>query len=140
MNPTDISKAQLEAAAALAPPELSLWSVLWDPVFGVMAVFAVLIALASIWQPAARRFAKKQTDYLDHQRETNEKALAQNKTMEEIIARQYAQTNARADKALSQGEEAIRLHAEALEQLKGMNEAIARLALLIEHERGGKTA
>lgn len=129
-----------QQALALAPPDLSLWSIIWDPVFGVILAIAVLFPLASIWQPAARRFAKKQTDYLDHQRDVNEKALAQNKVMEEIIAKQYAETNARADKALMQGEEAIRLHAEALEQLKGMNDAISRLTLLIERERGGNTA
>lgn len=129
-----------QPAIALPPPEITLWSIFWDPVFGVMLVVAVLFALASIWQPAARRFAKKQTDYLDHQRETNEKALAQNKAMEEIIAHQYAQTNARTDKALEQGEAAIRLHAEALEQLKGMNAAIARLSQLMEQERGGRPA
>ncbi|MGE0857377.1 MAG: hypothetical protein AB7L18_14955, partial [Hyphomicrobiaceae bacterium] len=98
--------------------------------------FAVVFGL-SFFHPSGRRYVKKQTDYLDHQQAVNEKALRQNEAMEELIAKQYAETNARSDMALAQAQESLRLHAEALEQLKGMNSAMVRLTVLIEQERGG---
>ncbi|MEW5964119.1 MAG: hypothetical protein AB1749_11205 [Pseudomonadota bacterium] len=52
-----------------------------------------------------------------------------------MIARQYAETNARSDRALVQSEETLRLYAAALEQLSRTNEMLGRLAELAE---GGK--
>lgn len=140
MNPSEITDAKLAVAAALAPPEISLWSVFWDPVFLFVLLVTIALIGISAYNPLARRHRRKQTDYLDHQREVNEKALAQNKTMEDIIARQYAETNARSDKALEQAEISLRLHAEALAELRGVNQAMARLTALIAAERGGHTA
>ena len=142
MDQVTIGQAQSPAADAInfAPPELSLWGALWDPVFVVMLVVFLALMAMSYLHPSGRRFIKKQTDYLDHQQAVNEKALEQNKAMEDLIAKQYADTNARSDKALEQSAESLRLHSEALEQLKGMNEAIARLTALMEQERGGRPA
>lgn len=127
-------------AVALALPEISLWSILFDPAFLVIFIlFAGLMAI-SFLHPTGRRFVKKQTDYLDHQQAVNEKALEQNKAIEDMIAKQYAETNARSDKALEQAAESLRLHMEAVEQLKGMNVAIAQLTRLMEQERGGRPA
>ncbi|MGQ0673734.1 MAG: hypothetical protein ACT4N2_12775 [Hyphomicrobium sp.] len=75
-------------------------------------------------------FIRKQSDYLDHQKSVNERALQQNKSIEDLIAQQYRETNERDDRALSMSEEAIRLHAAALEQLASMNRTLARLAEL----------
>lgn len=138
MDATEYHKAPAEAL--MAAGDISLWSVLLDPTFFIMVAVLLLFAAAAMWHPAGRRFAKKQTDYLDHQREVNEKALEQNKAFEQIISRHYADSNARTDRALAQGEEAVRLHAEALEQLKGLNDAVARLAAFIEQQQSNRPA
>ena len=81
-------------------------------------------------------YLKKQSDFLDHQRTVSSKAIEQNQSIEDMIAKQYAETNARADRAISQSGEAIRLHAAALEQLGRMNATMSKLAALIETGRG----
>jgi hypothetical protein len=48
--------------------------------------------------------------------------------MEDLIAKQYAENNRRADEALAQSAEALRLHAASLEQLTAMNATLAQLA------------
>lgn len=134
------AQAPMVDVAGFAPPEISLWTLFWDPTFvALLIVFLALVGISYL-HPSGRRFVKKQTDYLDHQRDVNERSLEQNKAMETIVARQYAETNARAEKALQQGEAALRLHAEALEQLKGLNDAVTRLSALMEQERGGRPA
>ncbi len=138
MDATAYQKA--EAEALMPANELTLWSVLLDPTFFVLLAVLLLSVAAALWHPSSRRFVRKQTEYLDHQRDVNEKALEQNRSFEQIISRQYSETNTRADRALAQGEEAVRLHAQALEQLKGMNVAIARLNELLEQQRGGRPA
>lgn len=81
-------------------------------------------------------FMKKQSDFLDHQKDVSNKALEQNKSFEDMIAKQYAETNSRSDRALAQSEQAIRLHSAALEQLARMNETLSRVASKLE-ARGG---
>jgi hypothetical protein len=117
------------------PPDLLMpW---WFDVLTFMPVVIGVLVIGYLWWQAASgtSFLKKQTDFLDHQKGVSGKALAQNRTFEDMIARQYAQTFSRSDRALSQSEEAIRLHAAALEQLSNMNETLRRLAELVE---GGK--
>jgi hypothetical protein len=96
----------------------------WDPAFLILLVVFFALSALSFLHPSGRRVMKKQTDY---QQDVNEKVLVQNKAMEDLITKQYAETNERSDKALAQAAESLRLHSEALEQLKGMNSAIARL-------------
>jgi hypothetical protein len=117
------------------PPDLLMpW---WFDVLTFMPVVIGVLVIGYLWWQAASgtSFLKKQTAFLDHQKGVSDKALAQNRTFEDMIARQYAETNSRSDRALSQSEEAIRLHAAALEQLSSMNETLRRLAELVE---GGK--
>lgn len=140
MDATAYQKAQADAAALMAANDITLTSIIFDPVFFFILAGSLLFVGVTYWQPVARRFAKKQTDYLDHQRDVNEKALAQNKAMEDLIAKQYAESNLRNDQALQQSAEAVRLHAEALDQLRAMNASIARLTSLLEAGRGGRSA
>ncbi len=52
--------------------------------------------------------------------------------IEDLIARQHAETADRADRALAISEEALRLHAAALEELARMNESLARLVQQVD--------
>jgi hypothetical protein len=107
-------------------PELLLpWWI--DVLFWAPAVI-VIVYMVWMWRKAysATGILSKQVAYLDHQTSTNDQALAQHKAMEEMIARQYAEANRRADEALAQSAEALRLQAAALEQLKSMNAALSR--------------
>jgi hypothetical protein len=110
-------------AINFAPPEISLRGMFRDPAFLILLVDFFALSALSFLHTSGRRFMKKQTDY---QQAVNEKVLVQNKAMEDLITRQYVETNERSDKALAQAAESLRLHSEALEQLKGMNSAIAR--------------
>lgn len=117
-----------------APPEAAIVDLGMSGWFDVLLFTPFLLALlllAYFWRQGATGvgYIRKQSDYLDHQRTINERALEQNKAIEEMIARQYDETNARADRALAQADEAIRLQAAALEQLLAMNETLSRLAL-----------
>ncbi|MBA4132225.1 MAG: hypothetical protein C0519_12455 [Hyphomicrobium sp.] len=109
-------------------PELVLpWWV--DVLFWAPAII-VVVYMVWIWRKAysATGILSKQTAYLDHQKSANDQALAQNKAMEDLIAKQYAENNRRADEALAQSAEALRLHAASLEQLTAMNATLAQLA------------
>jgi hypothetical protein len=109
-------------------PELVLpWWV--DVLFWAPAII-VVVYMVWIWRKAysATGILSKQTAYLDHQKSANDQALAQNKAMEDLIAKQYAENNRRADKALAQSAEALRLHAASLDQLTAMNATLAQLA------------
>lgn len=109
-------------------PELLLpWWV--DVLFWAPAVI-VVVYMVWIWRKAysATGILSKQTAYLDHQKSANDQALAQQKAMEDLIAQQYAESNRRADAALAQSAEALRLHAASLEQLTALNATLAQLA------------
>jgi hypothetical protein len=109
-------------------PDLVLpWWV--DVLFWAPAII-VVVYMVWIWRKAysATGILSKQTAYLDHQKSANDQALAQNKAMEDLIAKQYAENNRRADEALAQSAEALRLHAASLEQLTAMNATLAQLA------------
>jgi hypothetical protein len=75
---------------------------------------------------------KKQSDFLDHQKDVSAKALEQNKAFENMIARQYREANERTDRALAQSDEAIRLHTAALDQLAQINTTLERVALELD--------
>lgn len=53
-------------------------------------------------------------------------------SIEELIARQHAETADRADRALAISEEALRLHAAALDELARMNDSLARLVQQVD--------
>ncbi len=52
--------------------------------------------------------------------------------IEDLIARQHAETADRADRALAISEEALRLHAAALDELARMNDSLARLVQQVD--------
>ncbi len=52
--------------------------------------------------------------------------------IEELIARQHAETADRADRALAISEEALRLHAAALDELARMNDLLTRLVQQVD--------
>lgn len=81
-------------------------------------------------------FMKKQSDFLDHQKDASNKALEQSKAFEDMIAKQYADANLRTDRALAQSEEAIRLHSAALEQLARLNATLDKVASRLETSGG----
>ena len=139
MNQTAYDSAQAHALA-MAPYDFSWWNLMLDPAFVTMLVFAVLLMSLARWSPLGRKYIKKQSDYLDHQRSIGDRVVEQNKAFEDMIAQQYVETNERTDKALAQSDEAIRLHASSLEQLTSMNQALTRLAAILEAGKGGQPA
>jgi hypothetical protein len=98
--------------------------VIWAPVM----LFALYMAWVSRKAYSAGGLLSKQAAYLDHQKEANDQALAQQKSIEDLIAKQYEENNRRADEALMQSAEALRLHREAVEQLRTMNAMLAQVA------------
>ena len=106
----------------------------WLSVYTLTPLVFALYLMVYFWRQrnVGSRYLKKQSDYLDHQKVVNEKALLQNKTFEEMTANQYRENNDRTDRALAQSDEAIRLHAASLEQLASMNQALTRLAHILE--------
>ena len=106
----------------------------WIDAITMLPVLAGLALVVYIWRHAKKGwgFMEKQSEYLDHQRALNTKVVDQNKEFEEIVANQYRETNVRADKALAQSAEALKLHAAALEQLQRMNDTLARVARKVE--------
>lgn len=117
-----------DPATVLAQLPPSIWSfALLEAMLMPLLLGGLMIAVYFFSLRHGMRFTRKQSDYLDHQRTVNERALEQNKTFEDMIARQHAETNARTDRALAQSEEAVRLHAAAIEELAAMNAKLERL-------------
>lgn len=112
----------------------------WLDVITLTPLILAVFALVYFWRygSTGATYIKKQSDYLDHQKSVNYKVVAQNKAFEDMIARQYSETNERSDRALAQSDEALRLHSAALDQLTRMNETLARVALKLE--AGGGSA
>lgn len=102
----------------------------WIDAITLLPLIVGLALVFYIWRHAKKGwgFMEKQSEYLDHQRALNTKVVDQNKEFEDLVANQYRETNARADRALSQSDEALKLHAAALEQLTRMNETLAGVA------------
>lgn len=98
--------------------------VIWAPVM----LFALYMAWVSRKAYSAGGLLSKQAAYLDHQKAANDQALAQQKSIEDLIAKQYEENNRRADEALMQSAEALRLQREAVEQLRAMNAMLAQVA------------
>ena len=114
----------------------------WIDALTFTPMLLMLFVFAYFWHysSAGRKYVAKQSDYLDHQRDVGDKIVLQNKTYEEMIAKQYQDNNERSDRALSQSEEALRLHAASLEQLAAMNQTMARLAEILVADKGPRTA
>jgi hypothetical protein len=112
----------------------------WIDAITLLPLLVGLALVVYIWRHAKKGwgFMEKQSEYLDHQRALTTKAVDQNKAFEDLVANQYRETNARADRALAQSDEALKLHAAALEQLTRMNEALAGVARKLD--AGGERA
>ncbi len=110
----------------LPDPSMPWWIdlVIWAP----LMLFALYMAWVSRKAYSAGGLLSKQAAYLDYQKEANNQALAQQKSIEDLIAKQYEENNRRADEALMQSAEALRLHREAVEQLRAMNAMLAQVA------------
>ncbi|MGQ0457403.1 MAG: hypothetical protein ACT4OU_10110 [Hyphomicrobium sp.] len=110
----------------------------WLDVITFLPLIVGLALVVYIWRHAKKGwgFMEKQTEYLDHQRALNTKVVDQNKEFEDLVANQYRETNARADRALAQSDEALKLHAAALDQLTRMNETLARVAMTLDSDGG----
>ena len=113
-------------ALAQLAPSISSWALL-EAMLMPLLLGGLMIGVYFYSLRHGLRYTRKQSDYLDHQRTVNERALEQNKTFEDMIARQHAETNTRADRALAQSEEAVRLYAAALDELAAMNAKLERL-------------
>jgi hypothetical protein len=126
---TAIEAAQAQAVDPLA--DLSVWGVFAnDPAFLVinLVVVAMLVTIFLIVRRRYARFFKIQREALDHRKVADAQALAQNQSLEQLIARQYGVTNAHNQQAVAQGEEALRISAQTLAQITTVNQSIARIA------------
>ncbi|MFN0219444.1 MAG: hypothetical protein ACKVP4_11590 [Hyphomicrobium sp.] len=110
----------------------------WLDVITLMPLMVGLALVVYIWRHAKKGagFMEKQSDYLDHQKALNTQVVQQNREFEDLVARQYRESNERADRALAQSDDALKLHAAALDQLTRMNESIGRLAMKLESRDG----
>lgn len=125
-----------EAMAALAAQQHSLWWLMLDAMLIPSLMFVLILGVYWTWGRINWRFIRKQSDHLDHQRDVSERALDQSKAFEDMIARHYADSNARSDQALAQSADAMRLHAAALEQLVALNAKLERIAASIDPAQG----
>lgn len=109
----------------------------WLDIISLLPLLLAIVFVLVLWRQnrSGHGFLRKQSDYLDHQRDVSERVLDQNRAFEAMIAKQYGETNTRTDRALAQSDEAIRLHAAALAELAAMNTTLTRVAALLE---GGK--
>lgn len=112
----------------------------WMDAIMLMPLILAVFIVVYFWRHGASgaTYMKKQSDYLDHQKTVNDTVVAQNKAFEDMIGRQYAETNERSDRALAQSDAALKLHSAALDELTRMNEMLARGALKLE--TGGGSA
>jgi hypothetical protein len=132
-----IGAAQAQELGPL--PDLSIWQVFAaDPTFLVLnlVVLATFVVVMLVVRRRYARFYKIQRESLDHRKTADAQALAQNQSVEQLIARQYGVTNAHNRQALERAEEAMRISAETLAQITSMNQSLTRIAERLEHIAG----
>jgi hypothetical protein len=66
--------------------------------------------------------------HFSRQASVGERVVEQNKYSWEMVAAQYKETNARSDRALAISERALEVQSAALDELKGLREAVSRLS------------
>ena len=118
-------------AQALPPDLLAGPFGLWWLDSGLLTLFVLLLlALPLVFFTNRRgtRYLRRQERFLDQQERSNERALAQNEDIQRSIDEQYARVNQFNEAALTKSDEALRLHAQILAELRGINEAMTRLA------------
>ncbi len=120
------------------PPVPDLLMPWWFDLLIWLPAVVLVLSMVWIWRKAnsSEGVLSKQAAYLEHQKATNDQALAQQKAMEHLIARQYAENSRRADEALAQAAEALRLQSAALEQLTAINAALSRA--VVRGAEGGR--
>jgi predicted phage-related endonuclease len=96
----------------------------------------MFIAVALIIRRRYARFFKIQREALDHRKVADAQVLAQNQSIEQVIARQYGVVNAHNQVALSRAEEALRISTDILAQITTMNQSIARIADRLDNAGG----
>jgi FtsZ-interacting cell division protein ZipA len=137
------SELSLVPAQADAPPPVdSAWQYIFaDPSFVVINIALVTILISVLWIVRRRyaRFFSLQREALDHRKTANSQMLNQNQSFEQLVARQYGQTNAHNQAAMAKADEALRLNAETLAQITAMNRTLARIAERLD-QPGGSAA
>jgi hypothetical protein len=125
-------------AQTLGPlPDFSIWQIVDIPFLFLNAfIIAMFIAVALIVRRRYARFFKIQREALDHRKVADAQVLAQNQSIEQVIARQYGVVNAHNQVALSRAEEALRISTDILAQITTMNQSIARIADRLDHAGG----
>jgi hypothetical protein len=119
-------------AQALDPvPDPSIWQIFAaDPAFLALnlVVLAMVVIIVLIVRRRYARFFKIQHEALDHRKVADAQALAQNRSLEELMVRQYGVTNMHNQQAMARAEEAVRISAEALAQITTLNQSLTRIA------------
>src|SRR5207248_1200752 len=110
-----IGAAQAQEIGPL--PDLSIWQVFaGDPTFVVLNLLALatIVIIMVVVRRRYARFFRIQREALDHRKTADAQALAQNQSIEQLIARQYGVTNAHNLQALEWAGEAMRISTETL--------------------------
>ena len=103
---------------------------LWWLDSGLLTVFVLLLLTLPLvfWtNRRGTRYLRRQERFLDQQERTNARALAQSDDIHRAIDEQYARVNQFNETALTKSDEALRLQAQILAELKGINEAMTML-------------
>ncbi len=123
--------APAQAQTANPVPDVSMWQLLgFDVPFLVMNLFVLFIFIVVIATVRWRygRFFRIQREALDHRKVADAQVIAQNQSIEQLIAQQYGVVNAHNQLVLARAEDALRLSTVTLAQITSMNESIARIA------------
>ncbi len=123
--------APAQAQTANPVPDVSMWQLLgFDVPFLVMNLFVLFVFIVVIATVRWRygRFFRIQREALDHRKVADAQVIAQNQSIEQLIAQQYGVVNAHNQLVLARAEDALRLSTVTLAQITSMNESIARIA------------
>jgi ABC-type multidrug transport system fused ATPase/permease subunit len=134
---TMIVAAQAQTPPAL--PDVSMWQVFTaDPTFAIFSLVpvAVIVVLVLVVRHRYARFFKIQREALDHRKTADAEVLAQNRSVEDTIARQYATVNAHNEQVLARSEETARVLGQMLTQITTVNASLIHIAERLDRITG----
>ena len=116
-----------------------MWQVFTaDPTFAIMSLvpLAVLVMVVLVIRRRYARFFGIQREALDHRKTADAEQLARNRSVEDMIARQYATVNTHNQQAMARAEDTTRLLGQMLAQMTTVNASLSRIAERLERIAG----
>ncbi len=134
---TMIAAAQAQTPPAL--PEVSTWQLFAaDPTFAIFSLvpLAIIVVLVLVIRHRCARYFKIQREALDHCKDADAQALAQNRSVEEMISRQYGITNAHNQQVMVRADETARILGQMRTQITTVNASLSRIAERLDRITG----